>query len=271
MRALSLLSPALIPEVYLPRAPLVRVIAQVRFPSILAIRDPDKVAVVQEKIRRVYPYLSQVQTHRINLTSHDVDVQPNFIWRFSDQESNPQWQISLGVDFVSLDTSRYNTRDDFLHRLYDVISAVESAFRPVEVKRFGLRYIDRLTGEAVVRIDELFQPKILGIMHRGEDARPELGDSIIHFLSNAQFLAEGGNRIEGQWGYLPAKSTHDQNALDSIDEPSWVLDLDMFTSKPQRFESNELKQTARDFAECLYWLFRQMVTEKFLRHYGGEL
>ena len=38
-------------EVQLPNAPLVRVIAQVRFPQILAIRNPDTVAKLQQAVR----------------------------------------------------------------------------------------------------------------------------------------------------------------------------------------------------------------------------
>ena len=51
MREPRPLSPTPIAEVPLPRAPLARVIAQARFPPILAIRDPDKVAGVQEELR----------------------------------------------------------------------------------------------------------------------------------------------------------------------------------------------------------------------------
>ena len=40
-------------EVPLPQAPLVRVIAQVRFPTILSIRNPDQVAAFQETVRSV--------------------------------------------------------------------------------------------------------------------------------------------------------------------------------------------------------------------------
>ena len=44
----------------------------------------------------------------------------------------------------------------------------------------------------------------------------------------------------------------------------------MFTTESLPFASEQLLKTAMGFAECLYWLFRQMVTEEFLRFYGGE-
>ena len=271
MRESRPLSPTPIVEVPLPRAPLARVIAQIRFPTILAIRDPDKVAVIQETLREIYPHLNQVQAHRIDLTAGEPpNIQQEFIWRLADRERNPRWQVSLGVDFVALDTSDYDSRRDFLRRLQAIVIAVESAFRPAEVKRLGVRYIARLTDEAVERVDDLFRPEILGIMRSDEDTHPTLGDSIIHLMNEAQFLARNGSRIQGRWGKLPPDTTHDPNSLDPIAKPSWVLDLDMFTTEPQPFASDKLLRTATDFAECLYWLFRRMVTDEFLRFYGGE-
>ena len=55
------LNPTPTPEVPLSRAPLVRVLAQARFPTILAIRDADKVASFQEALRETYPNLSREQ------------------------------------------------------------------------------------------------------------------------------------------------------------------------------------------------------------------
>jgi uncharacterized protein (TIGR04255 family) len=50
-----------------------------------------------------------------------------------------------------------------------------------------------------------------------------------------------------------------------------VLDLDMFTPEPQRFANNELLATATRFSERIYSVFREMVTDEFLKFYGGEL
>ena len=89
------LNPTSTPEVPLARAPLARVIAQARFPPILAIRVPDKVAVVQEALRETYPNLSQDQVHSIELTGGET---PNFhqglIWRLADRSSPRQPVVS---------------------------------------------------------------------------------------------------------------------------------------------------------------------------------
>ena len=265
------LNPTPTPEVPLPRAPLARVIAQARFPPILAIRNPDKVAIFQEALRETYPNLSEDQVHSIELTAGQTPtIRQGLIWRLADREREPRWRVSLGVDFVALETSAYNSRDDFLDRLRAVVSAVEGAFKPADTKRLGLRYIDRLTDEAVDRVGDLLRPEVLGIMRPVENPSPALGDSIIHLMTEAQFLAQDGGRVQGRWGKLPPNATYDPDALEPIAKPSWVLDLDMFTSVPRPFASEELLTTATGFAKCIYWLFRQMVTEEFLRFYGGE-
>ena len=44
----------------------------------------------------------------------------------------------------------------------------------------------------------------------------------------------------------------------------------MFTTESLPFASEGLLATAASFAECLHWLFREMVAEEFLTFYGGE-
>ena len=265
------LNPTPTPEVPLSESPLARVLAQARFPTILAIRNADRVAVFQEALREIYPNLRRDQVHSIEFAGDRTpDVRQDLIWRLADQETEPQWQVSLGVDFVALETSNYDSRADFLGRLRGVHTALEQAFSPASTSRFGLRYINHLTGEAVDRIGELIHAEILGMIQPPQNLDPTLRDAVIHQITETQFLAPNGDRIQGRWGKLPANATYDPNALASVAEPSWVLDLDMFTTASRPFVSEDLLATATGFAECLYWLFRQMVTMEFLRFHGGE-
>lgn len=268
----AFLNPTAISEVPLPRAPLERVISQIRFPRILAIRNPDRVAEFQEFLHKDYPYLTEDQVHNIEMTGDQTpNVQHSIIWRLADQEENASWRVSLGVNFVALETSSYSNRDDFLNRLKAVVSGVENTFQPVSTSRIGLRYIDRLVDEAVERIGEFFQPKVLGIYPDSKEFVFIPGNSLIHSITEAQFLAKNNARVQGRWGNLPPNTTYDPNTIDPISRPSWVLDFDMFKSESNAFSSEEILNTANEFAESLYWLFRQFVTEEFLKFYGGTL
>lgn len=258
-------------EVHLPRSPLAQVVAQVRFPPILAIHGPETVAGFQEALREAYPHLSKHQVHTIDLAVGPTpNVNQDVVWRLADRERDPRWQVSLGAGFVSLATTGYDSRRNFLGRLRAVVSAVEETFRPADTQRLGLRYIDRLTGDAVERINDLVRPEILGIMRPSGASSSALAGSIAHVMTEAQFVARNDSRVQGRWGVLPPNATHDPDVLEPIADTSWVLDLDMFTSVPQPFTSEDLLTTATSFAECLYWLFREMVSEEFLSFYGGE-
>ena len=130
-----------------------------------------------------------------------------------------------------------------------------------------------MTGNAVERIHDLLRPEILGIAHTGEASRygtSGLGSSAHHLMTEAQFLVGNGRHILGRWGQLHDNTTYDRAAIEPLESPSWVLDLDMFTSEAFPFAGARVSTTARDFAETLYWLFRQMVTDEFLKFYGGN-
>ena len=272
MKAPRPLNPTPTREVPLPNAPLARVIAQARFPAILSVRNPDKVAVFQEELREIYPHLNEEQVHAIELTeSQTPNVRQGLIiWRLADAEQSPRWRVSLGVDFVSLETSDYKSRQDFLDRLRAVLTAVENAFKPSGAQRLGLRYIDRLTGEAAGAVADLIRPEVLGIIGPTDPRPLDLRDSIVLMMTEARFQGPDGNLIQGRWGILPSNTTYDPNILDPVAGTSWVLDLDMATQEPGPFSTDALVTTAKGFAESLYWLFRRMVTDEFLRFHGGK-
>ena len=257
-------------EVPLPRAPLVRVLAQARFPPILAIRNPDNVAGWQEKLRDTYPHLSKEEVHSIELSgSEDPKVDKDRIWRLAGSEKDAAWRVSLGVNFVALETTDYDSRADFLDRLRMVVAAVEDVFGPASTSRLGLRYIDRLTGEAVDRIGDLVHSEVLSIIQPPGEGHLGLGDSVVGVMTQVQFRAQDGFGIQGRWGRLPADTTYDHGSLEAVGQPSWILDLDMFTTEPQPFENETLLTMAGEAAETLYRLFRHMVNDEFLRFYGG--
>ena len=257
-------------EIPLPKSPLARVIAQVRFPPILSIAKPDRVADFQEVLRSSYPHLNKEEVQSIKRGADQVThIDEEIIWRMADQEETATWRVSLGVDFVAIETSDYTSRTDFLSRLRAVVSNVEECFHPADTKRIGVRYIDQLKGDAVDRIGELIQPSVLGILQSDGASTKMLRDSTVHLMTQAQLQAKEG-LIQGRWGSVQPNTTYDLNALPPVNEPTWVLDIDMFTLDTQPFESEGLNARAEVFAKRLYGVFRQMVTDEFLRFYGGK-
>lgn len=250
-------------EVPLPESPLVRVIGQVRFPPVLSLENRDFIAPFQEAIRSTYPVLRPEHTQGIMLGPQGVAPGPKQIaWRFSDVEGG--WRVSIAPEFVAIETTSYTSRGDFLKRLQFVVEAFAEHVEPALMQRLGVRYIDRVTGDALADISRLVRQEVLGIVALpfSEHAHHSLTETVFAMPgSKEQFLA--------RWGKVPAGATVDPSAIEPIAEPSWVLDIDMFSNEEHPFAAEEIVNTARRFTERLYTVFRWAVTDDFLRRYGG--
>jgi len=249
-------------EVPLHNAPLVRVIAQVKFPLVVAIEQRDFIAPFQESIRPKYPVLRQEQTQGFVLGPAGlIPGRGQTVWRFGEVEGH--WRVSLAPDFVALETTEYTSRSDFLARLRELLAALDEHVEPKLIDRLGIRYIDRIAGQAVDNIGKLIRPEVRGIT--GTPA----ASHVVQALSESLFELNSA-RVLARWGRLPAAATFDPAAMEPTNEPSWILDLDMYSSEPVPFALDSAVDSARGFAERIYTLFRWAVTDEFLRLYGGK-
>lgn len=251
-------------EVPLTDPPLVRVIAQVRFPLIASVEKREFIAPFQEAIRKDYPALRPEQSRGVVLGPQGVvDARSNTVWRFHD--ASGAWRVTLAPDFLALETGKYTSRDDFLHRFGLVLDALKAHLDPQVIDRLGVRYIDRISGDNLDDIADLVRPEIAGIL-----ATP-LADHARHAISENVFvLPEGAGQVTARWGLVPARGTVDPGAVDAIEEASWLLDLDAFQADTRVLEVEAVVAQARGFAERIYSIFRWAVTDEFLRRHGGE-
>lgn len=251
-------------EVPLPNAPLLRVIVQVRFPSILSMEKRDFVAPFQEVIRKSYPVLRAEQTRGIVFGPDGPErLLPNVTWRFT--SADEQWRVSLATDFVAIETTAYKSRSDLLGRLEEVVRTLESHIAPQTVDRLGVRYIDRMTGASIDSIDKLVRPEMLGV---AGTAAGKLAMSISEALFD---IPDQSAQMRARWGLLPDGGTFDPAAIEPINERSWILDLDVFSEGSRPFETAGLLSEVRFFAERSYSFFRWAVTDEFLRRFGGKV
>lgn len=251
-------------EVPLENAPLVRVLAQVRFPLVASLSNADFIASFQEAIRRDYPILRPEHIRGVVMDPKGpISTRSTSIWRFQDTEKT--WRASLAPDFLALETTQYVSRDDFLQRFEQVLIALRDLIDPQVLDRLGVRYIDRIVGDDLQDISALVRPEVAGIM-----ASP-LAEHALHAISEHMFaLPEQSGKLLARWGQVPAGGTVDPAAVDAIDAPSWLLDVDAFIEDSSPFDVDAVLRRARDFAERIYAFFRWAVTEDFLRRYGGE-
>jgi uncharacterized protein (TIGR04255 family) len=248
----------------LARAPLVRVIGQVAFPTILAIRDASTVARFQERIRGQYPVLQPETVQQIQLALGNVPakVEQETVWRFLD--SSQSWRVSLTPNFLALETPRYTNRADFLERLNGIIAALHATIDPKLTQRIGLRYISRVEGDALSQLSSFIKPGFLGAL------KTELGDATQHLITESLLRTEEG-MLTARWGRLAPYTTVDPSAVEPIATPCWIHDLDLYTVESHAFSSAELAPLLESFAKRLYAVFRAMVTDEYLVFYGGKV
>lgn len=250
-------------EIPLPQAPLVRVIAQVRFPLVTSVQDPQFIGPFQEELRDSYPILRQEQTHKLVVGPEGVRATAaQVVWRFSSGDG--AWRVSLASDFVALETTSYTSRNDFLERFLAIVNAAREYVRPQFVDRLGVRYVDRIDATPNELVG-LVRPEVLGVL--GSDAAEHLQHAITEAIYDVPSV---GAELKTRWGRVPAGATVDP-VLETVDVDSWILDLDMFRRAQTEFHPDAVLSDARAFAERIYTFFRWAVTDDFLRKYGGDV
>ncbi len=254
-------------EIPLPQAPLVFVVAQVRFERLASISSEEFIAGFQEAIRGIYPVMRREQ-HAGILIGPDGPVaqgETTTTWRFDERPEH--WEVTLAPDFVSLSANTYTSREDFVGRLQALVDAAQQQFRLRFCDRLGIRYVDRVTDEALLgRMAELIRPEVLGT---GGIDLGEAGVERVHTFSDSTYRTPEASELHARWGVLPGMATFDP-AIEPADVPSWVLDLDAYTLQQEPFDPAALTARAHALCERIYRFFRWAVNDEFLAAHGGQ-
>jgi uncharacterized protein (TIGR04255 family) len=250
-------------EVGLSHAPLARVIAQVRFPPILALDKPEEVSGFQKAIRADYPLLRRDEVREIEVAPlGNIKVTTGVVWKFSD--AREEWQVSLSTTFVALETRAYTSRADFLTRLDAVVRAADAAFTPQVVERLGIRYVNRIQGSPLDRLSLFVRPEMLGVVLSPIAAHVRLNITETHLE-----LPGGVGQMLIRHGRLPPQATYDPEVIQPDGASSWVLDIDTYQAERGSFDPWVLSELLRGLADQAYRLFRWVVTDDFLKEHGG--
>jgi len=249
-------------EVPLANAPLLRAIAQVRFPVIAATQRDEFIAPFQEAIRDQYPVLRSERIRNLVLGPQgQSEGPPSIVWRFSDVDGG--WRVSLGRDFVAIETTEYQSRDDFFSRFSVVMNGLQEHVNPRVMDRLGVRYIDRVVGELVGDIARLLRTEVCGVAATG------VLHNAVQVLSEALMSTREGASLRARWGVIPPNGTTDPSAIEAVREQSWILDLDMFATGARPLDVAKTVADARAYAERIYAFFRWAVNDEFLKVFGG--
>lgn len=254
-------------EIPLSNAPLERVIAAVQFTPIALMDELSFVSAFQDSLRLDYPFFSEAseQFLQVEFGSMGQSVAPKRrpIWQFQDSEKN--WRVSLTSESVSLEVKNYSSRSDFLTRLSDLLSKVEQKFKPGIVVRTGMRYVNRIKGEKEIAVLlDLIKPDFLGLPLK------KFGPQVVHSISETSLKADEGSLLL-RMAKLPIGATIDPAILEPTTTDSFVIDIDVSSVVQRTFGSEKLSSEFETYANRSYAVFRAVITDNFIQHYGGEL
>ncbi len=255
-----------VPEVPLPKTPLIKVLAQIRFPAVLRIKQDDFIAPFQEALRARYPILRQEMETGFQLGPDGMTPVSNRTWRFKDKEG--AWQVSLASDFVALDTSAYTSRKDFIERIREVMTALDDLISLAVVDRIGIRYVDRLEGELLRNLSKNVRTEVLGLANLA--ATLEEGVTVGHSVTDNRVFLADDTQLVSRWGYLHPGVSYDPS-VEASDNPSWILDMDMATTETTDFDLDGVVDRCRLYSDRLYRFFRWAVTDDLLIACEGKV
>jgi uncharacterized protein (TIGR04255 family) len=179
-------------------------------------------------------------------------------------DADRHWRVTLSGQFVSLETSRYTSRSDFIERAARLIDAVTEVYKPVALDRVGVRYVNRIEDENLLsRLESLVEPPFL-VGHQV----PHEGSRVVHSLCDTLYAA-GEVMLQGRWGTLPSGVAVDP-LLPPPEKRYWTLDIDAYKQVSRRYVSSSIVADIAELATHAHSFFRAAVKPDFLRAFGGS-
>lgn len=250
-------------EISLARAPLEKVLTQIQFsytPKLVSDEGEQKLA---EALPR-YPVRRPSQSVNVTVdpATGEAKMKSAVARILTDQQKS--WVVTITETAISLETNAYHSRDDFCARALEVFNAVCEVSTPPIVDRVGLRYLDRIHRiEDLKRLDDMVHPKL-----RVLDGLAETPLVVEYSVSDTIINVTKDEKLRVRSGVFPPGALFDQ-ILVPVSEPSWILDLDLFTTMGGfSFDPAGLESKLRRYSEHIYSFFRWATTDEFQRVFG---
>lgn len=170
------------------KCPLVEVVYQLNFPTILAI-EAEEPAEFQNAIRRVFPkYKMRIeQEGEITVNVKGEEFNPMFRQRpvrklYDFISEDGQWKVTLAKNMLSISTFQYKQWEDMNDKFQLPLNSFTRIYEQSYFERVGLRYVDAIDKKALgldeVEWKELIQPHLLGCLGLVEERSMKVKSSI---------------------------------------------------------------------------------------------
>lgn len=225
--------------------PLVEVIFQLRFPTILSLNSQSPV-VFQEKIREKYPYYRETTQE---IRENKPDGQSRLIRVIKNHEfvsKDKKKKINLESTFIAFSTHSYTVWEEYIAELKEIIELFETCYNPSFYTRIGLRYVDVIQRSKwnlqEFTWSELIQPAVLGFMTDETDS----------YTMNAESKNEDG---------ISSTKYHFELAhINGSTEKVFLIDCDYFVEKA--IERDEFIDLSDTLHKCSSNFIQASITDK---------
>lgn len=198
------------------KQPLVEVICQLRFPTILSINANDPVS-FQDEIRENFPYYKKIVNEKefvLNNENRSLIKETNheFI------NVSKKTKINLTSSFLAISSLEYDRWEKFKEVVCTILQVLEKVYKPAFYTRVGLRYKDVIDRKRLGIPEkgwvELIKPNILGIIDKTNQT------TIKQWSVKSEYQFADSDIATKQIFYLAEKNDEDM--------PVMVFDCDYF-------------------------------------------
>ena len=249
------------------QSPLIEVICQLRFPTILSINTKDP-AEFQEAIRSDFPRYAVRQEQpapkvvNAGTPNAKLEQQPA-IQNYNFVSGDGFWKINLTKDFIALSTLRYTRWEDFAAQLDKPLAQFIQIYKPAFFERIGLRYVNAFSRKRLgledCLWDDLIQAPYLGVLGEPDVDETKVGKSSV----DTEMVLPDGSRMKVHAG--PGLL----NGGKQDPEPKFILDGD-FAVNGQNISAEKVPGVMESLHEHAVRLFNGAITEE-LRSAMGPL
>ena len=203
--------------------PLLEVVFQLRFPTILSINSEQPID-FQKMIRKDYPFLEEqleeygnvfVDTQLKSASMNKTGENKNYSFISQDRKT----KVNLTPSFIAVSTLNYLQWEFFCDHVFSVLPVFEEIYQPPFYTRVGLRYTNAIT-RSRLGLDrkswaDLFEPHILGMISREKERE------IKTYISEIEY--------ESDESKVNSKAHFELVHLNNQPEMSFLLDCDYYS------------------------------------------
>lgn len=231
-----------VPVEELSDAPLVKVIAQVKFDAQSVLSTHDGVSLFRDQLRQRYPRLLSEQQQTFTAGPGGITTTAVPQWRLTDLSGD--WSCVVGPEQLTLETKSYLKWGDMRNRIEEALDGLAEVGQLQVRERVGLRYVNHV------------QPGESG------DFTSQVGGDLLGLVGQPSWR----QALTTSLGQTVARDGTAQLALRygtgvGVIEPTnlFVIDIDCADEQPDRYDKIGILSCFDSFNDVAYRCFRACI------------